>query len=129
MPLKISLRPHEKLFLSGAVVVNGDARAELTILNSVPVMRERDVLTEEKADTPCKRIYFVVQLMYMDPPHLAEYRIRFLEMVGQLAQSKPELEPVIEALVQQVSSGDYYQALKSAKGLIKREQELVENAD
>jgi len=30
----------------------------------VPILREKDILTAERADTPAKRIYLAVQLMY-----------------------------------------------------------------
>ena len=44
MPLRLDLRPHEKLFLGGAVLVNGDSRCQLAVLNDVPVVREKDIL-------------------------------------------------------------------------------------
>ena len=34
---------------------------------TVPILRERDILTPETADTPAKLVYLAVQLMYISP--------------------------------------------------------------
>ena len=46
MPLKLDLRPHEKVFLGGAVLINGDSRCQLTVLNDVPLI----LITEQALD-------------------------------------------------------------------------------
>ena len=74
MPLKIALKPRERLILGGAVVRNGDIGARLTVENEVPILREHDILSHRETSTPCRRIYFAVQLMYVDEGNLAEHR-------------------------------------------------------
>ena len=128
MPLKLDLRPHEKLFLGGAVVVNGDSRCHLTVLNDVPVLREKDILKDENADTPCKRIYLAVQLMYMDTPSLARYHEFYWGQVKAVIQAAPSTTELIGKVSDLVLDGHYYQALKVARELICYEQELVSNA-
>lgn len=128
MPLKLDLRPHEKLFLGGAVIVNGDSRCQLTVLNDVPLLREKDILKEEDADTPCKRIYLAVQLMYMDTPGLARYHQYFWEQVSAVIDAAPSTQALIGKISEFVLDGKYYQALKAARELIAYEQELVSNA-
>jgi flagellar protein FlbT len=128
MPLKLDLRPHEKLFLGGAVVVNGDSRCQLTVLNDVPVLREKDILKNEDADTPCKRIYLAVQLMYMDPSNLPSYHQYYWEQVRAVIELAPSTTELISRISASVLDGHYYQALKSARELIRYEQELVSNA-
>ena len=44
MALKLSLKPGEKMIIGGAVVKNGDAKAELFIENQVPLLREKDIM-------------------------------------------------------------------------------------
>ena len=46
MPLKLSLKPGEKLVLNGAVLTNGDKRASLIIQNKACLLRERDILQQ-----------------------------------------------------------------------------------
>lgn len=128
MPLKIDLRPHEKLFLGGAVIVNGDSRCHLTVMNDVPVLREKDILKNEDADTPCKRIYLAVQLMYMDTPNLARYHQYYWEQVRAVIEVAPSTTELIGKISASVLDGQYYQALKSARELMRYEQELVNNA-
>jgi flagellar protein FlbT len=128
MPLKLDLRPHEKIFLGGAVLVNGDSRCQLAVLNDVPVLREKDILKEDDADTPCKRIYLAVQLMYMDTPNLARYHLYYWEQARAVIEVAPSTAKLIGVVSDFVLAGQYYQALKAARELIRYEQELVSNA-
>ena len=66
MPLKLSLKPGEKFVLNGAVVQNGDRRSALLLQNKASVLREKDIMQEEEANTPARRIYFPVMMMYLD---------------------------------------------------------------
>ena len=127
MPLKLDLRPHEKLFLGGAVVVNGDSRCQLTVLNDVPILREKDIFKESDADTPCKRIYLAVQLMYMDTHNLASYHQYFWDQVRPVMDAAPSTQELIGRISDYVLEGKYYPALKVAHELIAYEQELVSN--
>jgi len=128
MPLKLDLRPHEKLFLGGAVLVNGDNRAQLAVLNDVPVLREKDILKDEDANTPCKRIYLAVQMMYMDTPNLARYHQYYWDRVRAVIDAAPSTSELIDKLSVAVLDGRYYQALKVARELVRYEQELISNA-
>jgi len=128
MPLKLDLRPHEKLFLGGAVIVNGDNRAQLAVLNAVPVLREKDILKEEDANTPCKRIYLAVQMMYMDTPNLARYHQYYWDKVRAVIDAAPSTTELIDKLSVAVLDAQYYQALKVARELVRYEQELMSNA-
>lgn len=75
MALKIKLKPHERLIIGGAVVANGDSKCDLIIENEVPVLRDKDILREKEANTPSKRVYFAIQLMYVDNKDLVENTI------------------------------------------------------
>jgi flagellar protein FlbT len=72
MALKISLKSGERMILGGAVVTNGSSGScDLIVENKVPILRQKDILTEAKADSPCRRIYLTVQLMYIDEANLS----------------------------------------------------------
>ena len=73
VPLKITLKPREIILLGGALLKNGDHLAQFTIENEVPILRQKDILSERQADTICKKIYFVVQLMYFELGNLFFY--------------------------------------------------------
>ena len=65
MALKVELKPHERIIIGACVITNTDQRARLLIDgDKIPILREKDILTPETADTPAKLIYLAVQLMY-----------------------------------------------------------------
>src|SRR5205814_1697458 len=64
MALKVELKPGERILIGDCVVTNADQRTRLLIDGSAPILREKDILTAERADSPAKRIYLAVQLMY-----------------------------------------------------------------
>jgi flagellar protein FlbT len=128
MPLKISLKPQEKIFIGGAVVQNGDHAAELSILNDVPLLREKDVMTQDEVDTVCKRIYFCVQLMYMDPAHMASCQQDYRVLMEEVLQAAPSTSRYLAEINTDLACGRYYQALKTARKLVEYEQELISHA-
>jgi flagellar protein FlbT len=125
--LKIALKPHEKVFIGGAVVQNGDSAAEFTILNDVPLLREKDILTEEMADSACKRLYLCVQLMYIDGSNLAAYQQTYRTLMGELLEAAPSTVDYLAVINNELACGRYYQALKGARKLVEYEQELINN--
>ncbi len=125
MPLRMSLKPQEKIFIGGAVIQNGDHPAELSILNDVPLLREKDVMTEAEADTVCKRIYLCVQLMYMDPAHMATYQENYRKLMQEVLQAAPSTSRYLAEINHELACGRYYQALKTARKLVEYEQELI----
>lgn len=125
MALKITLKPHEKFILGGAVIANGDAKSTFVLENDVPILREKDIMTLNSADTPCKRIYFAIQLMYIDGKNLAEHHKTYWDLVRDVAQAAPSTRPVLQEISNDILSDRYYQALKRTKKLIDYEQEVV----
>src|SRR6185312_2905060 len=68
MALKVELKPHERIIIGSCVITFTDQRARLLIDgDNVPILREKDIMTPETADTPAKLIYLAVQLMYISP--------------------------------------------------------------
>ena len=127
MALKITLKPKEKLVIGGAVITNGGATCSLFIENEVPIMREKNIMTQEEANSPCRRIYFCIQLMYIDRDNLTLYHNRYWKLVRQLIDAAPRMLGLIDKISEQIVSGRYYQALKLAKRLILHEEEVLFN--
>jgi len=127
MALKVELKPGEKIILGECVVTNHDQRTRLLIEGQVPILREKDILTPQRANSPAKRIYLAVQLMYTatDPrPHHEVY----FALVRDLLAAAPSTWPHIESINNHILTGELYKALKDAKKLIAYEEELVNHA-
>ena len=127
MGLKLVLKPHERLIIGGAVLSNGHSRAELIIENTVPVLRERDIMSPSSAQTPCGMIYLALQLMYVDPQLRNEQRAMYDSLVSQVLQAAPSTQQIITRMNSELDEGRYYHALKTARELLNYEQTLLNN--
>jgi flagellar protein FlbT len=127
MPLKLELKRGERIIL-GEYVVKTSERTRLTFLNNdVTILREKDILTADQADTPAKRVYLAVQLMYVSKDPASAHQIYFA-LVRDILQAAPSARPLIDKINDQILSGHMYKALQEAKKLIAYEQELLERA-
>src|ERR1700744_4033690 len=86
MPLKLSLKPAEKFVLNGAVLTNGDKRTSLVIQNKASVLREKDIMQPDEANTPARRGYLPIMMMYLDEDDNEQYyndfALRMTEFMG-----------------------------------------------
>lgn len=127
MALKIKLKPHERMIIGGAVVTNGDTKCDLIIENEVPVLRDKDILREKDAITPSKRIYFIIQLMYIDGQDpVAKHNI-YWSLVKDFVDAAPRTADTLAEISSLIIEGKYYPALKLARKLIDYEEEVTGN--
>ncbi|MCV6546751.1 MAG: flagellar biosynthesis repressor FlbT [Cohaesibacter sp.] len=124
MSLKIELRPGERIIIGSSVITNGDNRARLFVDGEAPIMREKDILTSETANTPAKRIYLVIQLMYLGED-LAKHQQLYFQLVNEFLQAAPSALTLVDAINNKLLTNSLYSALKDAKALIQYEEELL----
>jgi flagellar protein FlbT len=127
MALKVELKPRERIILGDCVVTNTDQRTRLLIDGRVPILRESDVLTARTANSPAKRIYLAVQLMYLSKEPSRHHQVYF-SLVREILNAAPSVLPCIESINNHILMGDTYKALKQAKKLIAYEQQLLDHA-
>jgi flagellar protein FlbT len=127
MGLKIELKPGERVMLGDCVVTNHDQRTRLLVEGDVPILREKDIMPLSRADTPAKRIYLAVQLMYTSKDPQAHHELYFT-LVRDILQAAPSMLPFIESINNQILTGNLYKALKETKKLIAYEKELLDHA-
>jgi flagellar protein FlbT len=125
MALKIVLKPGERIIISGAVITNGKTTAQLLIENHVPILRQKEIMGENEASTPCRRIYLVIQLMYIDAGNLATHHHTYWNLVRDVLTAAPSTLPIIDRISDHILNNRYYQALKLTKKLIEYEEETV----
>ena len=129
MPLKLTLKPNEKVLIGTAVLTNAGSKAEIIIQNNVPVLREKDIITEENADTISKKIYFIVLNMYVDPKKESDYHTIYFKLINELMDIAPNTEvlAMIMEISQKILEAEHYMALKACKKLLNYELELMAN--
>ncbi|BCS55982.1 flagellar biosynthesis repressor FlbT [Geobacter sp. SVR] len=125
MSLKIRLKPHEKVLIGHAVLRNGDKTSEFHIENKIAILREKDIMKEEDASTPGERLYFLIQLMYIDGDNLVKYHHTYWEQVKQIVSAAASTRQYLEEISSLILEQDYYHALKAARRLMEYEKCLV----
>lgn len=128
MPLKLMLKPGERVVIGGAVITNGRSVASLLVENRVPILRQKDILTEITANSPCKRIYLVIQLMYLGEGLTPDLAGLYWELVREVVAAAPSTNDLISQISAYIVGSAFYPALKVAKNLISYEEELIKNA-
>ena len=127
MSLKVELKPGERILIGECVITNSGQRARFVIDGKkVPILREKDILTAEQANTPAKRIYLAVLLMYTSRDARAHHA-NYFSLVQDLVRAAPSTLFYIENINNHILTGNMYKALKQVKQLIEYERELLGN--
>ena len=126
MALVIDLKPGEKILVGEAVITNDSQRTRLHIAGDAPIMREKDVMKEEEALTPARKVYFLVQCMYLarDPKI---YFDKYFKLVREIQDAAPTSTFFFLKINEMILAGHYYKALKESRELMKHEEELISN--
>lgn len=129
MPLKLSLKPGERFVLNGAVVQNGDRRTTLVLQNKASVLREKDIMQPEEANTPSRRIYFPMMMMYLDETDANRYYDEFAERLTEFmgAIRNADILSDCVAISKHAMAREYYKALMLCRKLIEYEDERLGN--
>jgi flagellar protein FlbT len=126
MALIIDLKPGERVLVGEAVITNDEQRTRLHIAGNAPILREKDVMKEEDADSPCKKIYFLIQCMYLArAPRI--YFEKYFAQVREIQDAAPTTTFFFLKINEMILEGSYYKALKEARELLKHEEELIAN--
>jgi flagellar protein FlbT len=127
MPLKVELKPGERVIVGTAVIRNGDSRTRFFIEGEAPILREKDILTAATADTPARKVYLAVQLMYLRGGS-AGPEDTYFPLIRDFLGAAPSALPIIDDINNCILSGELYKALKAAKELIAYEGALIGHA-
>jgi flagellar biosynthesis repressor protein FlbT len=127
MPLKLSLKPGERFVLNGAVVQNGDRRCSLVLQNKASVLREKDIMQQEEANSPARHVYFPVMMMYLDEAGADKYYDEFLRRMTEFMNviANPDVLRECVAISRSLMSKEYYKALMGCRKLIEYEDERL----
>lgn len=126
--LVLKLAPNERVLINGAVIENGDKRARISIKTSnAHILRLRDAIHPDNANTPVSRICYVCQLVLTGDADEAEAHQQVLTGIEQLSRalSDQDSRAVLDAATQAVLQRNYYHALKQLRLLLLREARLL----
>jgi flagellar biosynthesis repressor protein FlbT len=127
MALKVELKPNERIIVGTVVIRNDMQRTRLFIEGDAPILREKDILTAASADTPAKKIYLALQLMYLSQD-IGGHHETYFGLVQEFLGAAPSALPIVAEVNNRILNGELYKALKAAKRLIAYEQELMAHA-
>lgn len=122
MALKIELKPNERLLLGDCVLTNSNQRTSFLIEGSIPVLREKDIMSLSQANTLAKRIYLAVQFMYAAKQPQEDYAL-YAQLVHEMLKAAPGTRAHIDSINECILSGDLYKALKKVRKLMAYEEE------
>lgn len=126
--LVLKLSPKERVLVNGAVVENGDRRSRLSIITpNANILRLRDAIHPDEVTTPVRRVCYIVQLVLsgdVPPDEGAPQLLRGIEQLSQVfrdSDSRARLNEATESVLNQ----NFYQALKSLRCILPREERLL----
>src|SRR5690606_41606009 len=97
MSLKVELKPGERLIVGNCIVTNSDQRTRLFIDGKAPILREKDILTPASADTPAKRIYLAVQIMYIEN-NIDVLRQEYFSLINDIVTAAPSTIAIVDRI-------------------------------
>lgn len=119
MPLKFVLRPNEKVIINGAVIGAGDRPGSFFLYNTANFLRGREVLKEEQIDCIEKKLYFVIQLVYIFPEDSTLNLQRFASILDETREARPDAAKTLDEIARLVEGRNYYRALKLCRKLFR----------
>lgn len=128
--LKLSLKPNEKLYVNGAVI-RVDRKVTVELLNDVQFLLESHVLQAEDASTPLKQLYFILQVMLMNPQGALEARDMFRRSLPLMLASfdDEQIRGTLKNVDRMVGEDHIYEALKAIRSLYPLERRALSDND
>lgn len=126
---KISLKAGEKIYVNGAVI-KAERKTTLEFLNDVQFLLESHVLQADDATTPLRQLYFVAQIMLMNPGDADEARLMFRKSLIMLLASfeSPAVCAGLKQVDRLVGEGQIFEALRSIRALYPAEAAILSSA-
>jgi flagellar protein FlbT len=116
--LRISLKAGERIFINGAVL-RVDRKVALEFLNDVTFLLENHVLQPEDATTPLRQLYFIAQMILINPEGKEQSTTLFRKSIVMLLScfKNEEVLAELKRIDGMVASGRAFDALKCIRAL------------
>lgn len=123
MALRITLKPHERVIINGAMIRAGDRSSYILVENQCRFLRETDFVDEHYADTMCKKLCLIVQSIHLSDKSEA-LMIELSNLSTRIKATHPEMNELVDKIEKAVSNNETYLAVKTGKQLMAREVEI-----
>lgn len=123
MPLRIKLPSKERIIINGAVLENAGEATTIVLHNRADILRRKEVMSEEDAQSPARRIYYALQCAYMFEDERPKYRQIAQEFLQQYENAAPSAIELIQKIRSEIEGGSLYNALRATHPLIEHETE------
>jgi flagellar protein FlbT len=124
--MHISLRAGEKLYINGAVV-RVDRKVSFELLNDATFLLEAHVMRVEEANTPLRQLYFIVQVILMNPGDAAAAHEMFNTSINRTIETFDH-EDVLKGLknaAHLVQMNRIFEALRAIRNLFLIETDIM----
>lgn len=125
MPLALDLKHGDKIIVNGAVIENSGHNTQILVHNDAAILRGKEIMIESSASTPASRAYFALQCAYIFPNARQNYLAAFDELLVDYVKAAPSARPVAHDIVDKLTNGSLYSALKAARKLVAHEKKLM----
>ncbi len=128
MPLLIDFKSNDKLIINGAVLENIGGNTKILVHNNSAILREKEVLAQEDAQTPASRVYYELQSGYIlqDERQREESLKRFNLRLNEFIAACPNAMDIAQKVRTNVENDRIYKGLKEARNLIKYESNVLQ---
>jgi len=116
--MNITLRAGERLYINGAVI-RTDRKTTIELLNDATFLLETHVMQAADATTPLRQIYFVLQVMLMDPASAKTTSQLVKSLIDKSfdAFAAEEIRARLRTIVDLVGRGRFFEAMKSIRAM------------
>ncbi|MBR0942244.1 flagellar protein FlbT [Bradyrhizobium japonicum] len=124
--MKISLRAGERIYVNGAVL-RVDRKVSVELVNDVMFLLEGQVMQASDATTAMRQLYFIVQLMLLNPTDIGAAVALYGEHHAALlavCESREMLDG-LAAIHELVRTTRYFEALKRIRALFPVEDAIL----
>ncbi|MDR7143338.1 flagellar biosynthesis repressor FlbT [Rhizobium sp. BE258] len=128
--LRISLKAGERIFINGAVL-RVDRKVALEFLNDVTFLLENHVLQPEDATTPLRQLYFIAQMILINPEGKEQSTVMFRKSITMLLSCfrNEEILAELKRIDGLVSTGRAFDALKAIRSMYTLEDSILNNQE
>lgn len=128
--LRISLKAGEKIFINGAVL-RVDRKVALEFMNDVTFLLENHVLQPEDASTPLRQLYFIAQMILINPEGKEQSTSLFRKSIVMLLSCfrNEEVLAELKRIDALVATGRAFEALKSIRALYPIEDNILKTPE